>query len=76
MASLATIFAWKKSGGAKFFTPSKEAVAAVAFTTVVQVVQFMRAMNAEFKKIATSVSAVEITSQVCATRMNIMEWRR
>ena len=76
VASLATILAWGKSGAAKWFANHKEAVAAMGITTVIQVVQYLRAQDAQFKQIAISVSAVETTSQVCATRMNIMEWRR
>jgi hypothetical protein len=48
--------------------------AAVLFMFV-QVAQFMRHIERRISRIVWSASQIELTSQVCATRANIMEWR-
>ena len=77
LASLATIFAVGKSGAAQWLVKNREAVVyAMGITTVLQFMQIFRDHDAHFQQVIVSVSAVETTSQVCATRMNIIEWRR
>ena len=48
--------------------------AAVLFIFV-QVAQFMRHTERRISRIVWSVQQIELTSQVCATRANIVEWR-